>query len=129
MNTATVTSDSGDLDTDDNSATAIAPTQPDYDLDFTKTADTTHYSANGPVSFVITVHNNGPSSATGAHVTDSLPAFVHNATWSCTGGCQTASGTGDVDTIVDLAPTATATITITGTGAPARSATSGTRRH
>ena len=113
-NTATVTSASGDPDLSNNTSTATAPTQPQFAVHLTKTV-TAHYQAGGSVTFVIKATNDGPSTAAGAHITDPLPATISAASWTCASGCTPASGTGDVDTVADIAPGATVTVTVDAT--------------
>src|SRR5262249_10245347 len=67
----------------------------------------------------IVVSNNGPSAVTGARVSDFVPADVNSASWTVTessgGGLVTglSSGTGALDTTVDLPANATVTFTFT----------------
>ena len=62
--------------------------------------------------------NAGPKAATGATVTDNLPAQLTAATWTCAasaGSACPASGSGDINASVDLAVGGTATFTLTAT--------------
>ncbi len=73
-----------------------------------------------PISFHVTVHNGGPSTAIDARVSDPLPAELAGAdfTWTCTaeaGSRCTSAGSGDIDDIVRVAPDADLTYTVTGT--------------
>ena len=49
-------------------------------------------------------------------VSDTLPAELAGATWTCTdgvgGNCDDASGSGDIATTVDLAPAGSVTFTV-----------------
>ncbi len=102
--------------------TEIAPAA-SADLNIAKTANQTSVAPGSPISYTITVNNSGPSNVTGATVTDDLPAEITGATWSCAitsgnGSCGAATGTGDINTTVNLDSGATATYTVTGTVAP-----------
>lgn len=74
---------------------------PSADLQITKTDGATDYFANSSRSYTITVSNpSGPSSVTGATVTDVFPAQVSSANWTCagvSGATCTASGSGNIN--------------------------------
>ncbi len=109
-----------EVDPADNTATdGDTELQPQPDLQVMK--------AHGPLSggppadwlanWTVTVHNRGPSRAEAAAVHDTFPPEVTSATWDCTitagsGLCHDATGSGDIDTVVDLDPGATATFQI-----------------
>ncbi|MFN8525950.1 MAG: hypothetical protein U0821_22850 [Chloroflexota bacterium] len=99
-----------------NQATDDDTIQPVADLSVTKVLNGTAVPGQ-PVSYTITARNNGPSSVTGARVTDSLPAQLSGATWTCTaaggGACATPNGTGSIDALVNLPNGATATFNLT----------------
>jgi uncharacterized repeat protein (TIGR01451 family) len=71
------------------------------------------------------VTNNGPSPATGAAVTDAMPAGFNGATWTCTpspgSSCAAPSGTGSIATTVTLLSGHTATFVVSGTIDPSAS--------
>src|SRR5207245_1752442 len=71
------------------------------------------------VTYTITISNGGPSAVTGATVTDNFPASLSNVTWTCTASagssCGAASGSGNINTTVNLLDQGTATFTATGT--------------
>lgn len=73
-------------------------------------------------TYIITVTNNGPNDSPGARITDVPPAGLTGVTWTCSvtagGACTPASGSGTVDTTVNLPNGATATVTLSGTVAP-----------
>ncbi len=94
---------------------ATAQTAPTTDLTVTKTDSTSYYAAGASTTYVITVTNNGPDSATGAVVTDTLPALIDTASWTAvfTSGSGTASGSGSINQTIDLAVGGTAVYTVT----------------
>jgi uncharacterized repeat protein (TIGR01451 family) len=94
------------------------------DLAIVKTNRPTSFTAGAPVTYTLTVTNNGPSDVTGARVLDTVPATITGVTWTCavttgTGSCGAANGSGNaIDTTVNLNNGAIATYTITGTLSP-----------
>ena len=67
------------------------------------------------------MHNDGPDAVTGARVLDLPPPGLGPVTWACTvtaGKCGIASGSGQIDTLVDLPAGASATFVVNAT-APA----------
>ncbi|MBD1926137.1 DUF11 domain-containing protein [Trichocoleus sp. FACHB-90] len=98
------------------------------DLAITKTRTPTTVISGSAITYTITVTNNGPSNVTGASVIDDLPDTIANPTWSCAitsgiGSCVAASGSGDINTTVNLNNGAIATYTVTGTISPTASGT------
>src|SRR5258708_3544054 len=69
----------------------------------------------GTVTCTIVGSTGGPDGVTGATVTDTLPAGISSATWTCTpaANCGVTSGTGNINTTVNLANGGTATFTVT----------------
>src|SRR5258708_16471146 len=59
--------------------------------------------------------NGGPGAVAVATVTDTLPAGISSATWTCApaANCGVTSGTGDINTTVNLANGGIATFTVT----------------
>ena len=95
-NTATVSPPTGVSDPDgtNNSATDIDTLTPQADLSISKTDGATTAVPGTNITYTITVTNNGPSTVTGATVSDVLPAgttFV-----SATGGASYDPGTNTV---------------------------------
>ncbi|MBD2740876.1 DUF11 domain-containing protein [Coleofasciculus sp. FACHB-1120] len=94
------------------------------DLQIQKTLVTNPVVAGSPITYTITVTNNGPSNVTGATVTDNVPSQITGVTWTCaittgTGSCGQASGTGNaINTTVNLNNGAVATYTVTGAISP-----------
>jgi uncharacterized repeat protein (TIGR01451 family) len=118
-NTATVAAPPGDNTPDDNSATDTDSLTPQTGLSITKDDGQTTVVPGTSTTYTIVVSNVGPSTATGAALSDPLPTGVTAATWnfvSQTGGGSVtgaASGTGDLATTVDLPVGATLTFSFT----------------
>ncbi len=72
------------------------------------------------VTYTIVVTNAGPSDAVGATVTDTLPAAISGATWTCvaTSGICTAAGSGNISDTVSVPVGATLTYTLLASVAP-----------
>lgn len=99
------------LTPDEHSSTTESPIDVVTDLEIVKSIDgeASALVAGGPVRFLINVYNEGPSHALGARVLDELPAAVLDASWTCAaipgdtaGTYCPASGSGDVDELVDI---------------------------
>jgi uncharacterized repeat protein (TIGR01451 family) len=92
---------------------------PITDLSITKTDGVTSTTRGGTLTYTITVGNAGPSTATGATVTDTFPASLAVSSWTClaSGGSScAATGTGNARTgTVTLLNGGTATFTATAT--------------
>lgn len=73
-NSARVTSTTGDPDPTNNTATTTTTVIPAADLELAKTTDTAAPQPGATVTFTLTLTNHGPSAATNAQVTDTLPA-------------------------------------------------------
>jgi uncharacterized repeat protein (TIGR01451 family) len=102
------------------------PASPLADLSITKTDGATTVFVGDAISYTITVGNAGPSAATGAAVVDALPAGLTGASWTCSAGagssCGAASGTGGINSTVNLPIGGSATFTLNATvGGIARS--------
>ncbi|MCD2491567.1 DUF11 domain-containing protein [Lacrimispora sp. NSJ-141] len=118
VNTAVVTSDTLDPNPDDNSATTVTPAALSADLEITKTGPAVA-EAGGPVTYTITVTNNGPSDAQDVSVTDAVPAAVAGTEYSVNGSAY-SPWTGSY-TIPVLAASGSVTISIRGTLSPSAS--------
>ena len=94
------------------------------DLRIAKTDHVTQVTAGGTTTYTVVVTNDGPHKVVNAAVTDTLPAAVASATWTCapTPSCGSATGTGSVNTTVSLAAGASATFTIDARIAPGAAA-------
>ena len=128
-NTATLTPPIAvtDPDTDDHSATDIDALAPEADLTITKSHNGADAVPGGPITYTIVVGNDGPSAVLDAIVADAIPADLSSVTWSCASAsgaqCDTASGTGDIATTVDLPVGGTATFTVNATVSPSATGT------
>src|SRR6266852_4573162 len=117
-NTASVTSTTADPNAANNSATATT-TINGADLAIAKSAGAGPFVAGGNVNYTITVTNNGPLTATGVTVVDTLPAgstFVSStpSQGSCTG---TSTVTCNLGTLAN-GGTATIALVITASATP-----------
>jgi uncharacterized repeat protein (TIGR01451 family)/CSLREA domain-containing protein len=120
-NTATVSSTTSDSNAANNSQTVTTTVNPVADVAITKTGTPNPVAVNSNITYTITVRNNGPSTATGVSVTDSVPANVNfvSATGSGTVACALAAGviTCNVGTLANGASiTATVVVSTTALG-------------
>ena len=91
------------------------------DLSTTKTDGQTTDVPGTSITYTIVASNAGPNGASGAMVTDTLPAAITGATWTCVaagGGACTGSGTGSINEAVNLPVGGSVTYTLTGTIGP-----------
>lgn len=77
------------------------------DLVVTKTTTVAEVVAGMPVTYSITVHNDGPSDAPATQVDDVLPGLLTQAVWTCstqlgTGSCGNVSGASSIHETVNL---------------------------
>lgn len=97
-NTATVYSpDIGDPNQTNNSATATSRVTAVVDLALTKTATPSTVPAGAPLTYQVTVKNNGPSTAQAVSMTDTLPTgatFIKVVSVSNGGSCPTSPAAG-----------------------------------
>ena len=125
-NTASATVPSGSFDPNgaNNSATVSTNINARVDLAVTKTASPSPVNASSNLTYTITVTNNGPTGVTGATVTDTFDTTklgpIGSITWTCAvapvaagNACGAASGTGNINTTVNLNNGAVATYTVT----------------
>ena len=97
----------------------VGPLSVDPDLAITKTDGQTSTAPGASLTYTVVVTNSGPEAVTGARVTDPVPASLVGVTWTCTASpgssCpDPASGTGEIDVLVDLLATGTATFMVSG---------------
>lgn len=120
-NIATVMMPGGAVDTDptNDMAEDTNTLLPRADLSITKTDGVTTVTAGTPLTYTITVRNNGPSTVNGATVTDNVSVKLTNVLWTCTatagGSCATPSGGGSINTTVNLLPGSVATFKVNAT--------------
>jgi uncharacterized repeat protein (TIGR01451 family) len=99
-------------------ATVSAISATEADLSIHKSDGGAPATAGQPLTYTITVANDGPTSVPDAQVTDVFPASVTGVTWTClsAGGAScTGSGSGDIADSVSLPVGGSATYMATGT--------------
>ena len=72
-NTATVSGDQADPNLANNTSTVVTTVNSQSDLTILKTASPNPVGAGSNLTYMLTVTNNGPSTATGVTITDPLP--------------------------------------------------------
>ncbi|WBQ08244.1 DUF7933 domain-containing protein [Kribbella sp. CA-293567] len=116
VNQAAVSSATPDPDLSNNTDTAtVTPGRPKADLVVGKKTVTAPVVAGEPVTYQITVRNDGPSDAQAVLVADDLPATLTAATADTTAGSCTVSSGQVRCALGDLGAGSTATITVTAT--------------
>jgi uncharacterized repeat protein (TIGR01451 family) len=96
------------------------------DLAVTKTDGQATAVPGEPLTYTIAASNAGPSAITGAMVGDAFPAALLGVTWTCVASAGSScppSGSGDINSPVDLLVGGTATFTATGTVSPSATGT------
>lgn len=115
-NTVRVDSSTTDPNSVNNTAVQTTTVTSVADLQISKSDGVTTVTPGTTITYTINVTNAGPSAVIDALVTDPLPAAISSATWSCSAAvgstCGDTSGTGNIDTTVDLAVGGTATFTV-----------------
>jgi uncharacterized repeat protein (TIGR01451 family) len=91
-NLATVTANELDPNPGNNQATATIHVQPLVDLQLAKVASNLTPAAGGPVTYRLSLVNNGPSPATGVTLTDPLPSGLSFVSATAGQGTCGASG-------------------------------------
>ena len=116
-NTAAVNVPAGLVDAipANNSATDVTP--PFIDLQITKDDGSPTYTPGGIVNYSVIVTNNSAIPLNGVTVTDTMPALISSWTWTCA-SCTTPSGTGNINTTVNLPANAAISIAISATAHP-----------
>ncbi len=125
-NTATVTPVSGTTDPTpgNNTATDTDNVTPRVDLSITKSDGLVDAVPGTALSYSVVVANAGPSTATAAVITDTVPAALTGVSWTCTpagvgASCGVSNGTGNaIATTVTLPTGTSATYVITATVSP-----------
>ncbi len=113
-NTATVAAAAGITDPTpgNNSATDTDSVAPPFDLSITKSNGVTTSVAGTTTVYSIVASNAGPNTATGATVVDNFPAACSTVSWTCVGaggGTCPASGSGNINAMVNLPASASVT--------------------
>ncbi len=116
-NTVSVGSTTSDPNTVNNTAVQTTTVNSVADLHIVKSDGITAVVPGTTITYTIVVSNSGPSAVNDAVVADTLPAAIASATWDCdasTGSlCNVpTSGSGDINTTVDLAVNGVATFTL-----------------
>ncbi len=109
-NTATATSGTPDPNGDNYADTVVVPLEPQADVSLTKTTSTPDVALDGEVQYLVTVRNDGPSTATGVVVEDTIEEGI-----ALTGAeASTGTWTGGTWNVGALQPGEEAEIAITG---------------
>jgi uncharacterized repeat protein (TIGR01451 family) len=124
-NTATVASPLTDLNLADNSATVSTVVSP-ADLAISKSDGLANAVPGTTITYTIVVTNSGPGAVTGAVVSDTFPAGLSGASWTCApsgGSTCPASGSGNISTTVNLEDGGVVTFNASGQVASSASGT------
>ncbi len=114
-NLATVSGNELDPNLGNNQAAATIDVRPLVDLKLTKAASNPTPTAGGPVSYTLTLVNNGPSPATGVTITDPLPSGLSFVSANAGQGSCSASGQTVKCQLGTLLPSGTVLVAITAT--------------
>ncbi|UYO98704.1 DUF11 domain-containing protein [Microbacterium sp. M28] len=91
-NTVTAATTTTDPNGDNYSATVDVPLAPSADVSLTKTTSTPSVALDGDVTYVVTVRNDGPSTATGVVVTDVVEDGIALVDGTATAGTWSIDG-------------------------------------
>ena len=113
--TATASTPAGDSNTGNNSDTdSNNPAQAEVSVTIDDGGPS--YTPGASSTYTITISNAGPDPTSGVQVFNALPVEVTSASWTCSAdpgsSCADASGTGSIDTTVDLQNGDAATLTV-----------------
>jgi len=122
VDTASVTSGTGDPNNGNNTASQSVTVVAQSDLNITKSGPASAIAGQSIV-YTVTVTNNGPSTASGVSVTDPTPAgltFVSNSgacttAYPCSIGTMTNGQTATITSTYTISPSASGTVTNTAT--------------
>lgn len=98
-----------------NSSTRTTSLSAQADLAITNTSTTSSVTAGGSLVYQISVTNNGPSTATGVSLSDTLPTGVTFTSATATQGTVSSASGVVSGTLGTLAPGATVTVTVNAT--------------
>ncbi|MCM2370512.1 SdrD B-like domain-containing protein [Aporhodopirellula aestuarii] len=90
-NNVSLVTDTGETQTDNNSASVNVTVVPEADVYLTKTVSAATAQAGGELTYTVTVFNDGPSPAEGVTVVDTLPSGVTFVSGTGPNGALTAS--------------------------------------
>jgi uncharacterized repeat protein (TIGR01451 family) len=114
VNTATVTTPDAAV----SSASDVTIVSPQVSVTITKTDGVTQVVNGAWLTYTLVLSNAGPDAATGVAVTDTLPAGLTGATWSCLAGpgstCP-ANGSGSLAATVTVTAGSAVTFTLQAT--------------
>ena len=99
-----------------DAANIAGPTSADLGVVKTGPGPGSSYTPGSTVQYTIVVTNHGGGSVTGATLLDVMPAEVSGASWTAVyagGGSGPASGSGDINALLNLPVNGTATFTVT----------------
>jgi len=95
--------------------------RPQADLSITKTDNGAAPNPGQTITYTLVARNAGPTAVTGATVADTFPATLSGVTWTCAasaGSSCVASGSGNLNQMINLAVAGTATYTVNTTVVP-----------
>lgn len=126
VNTATIAPPSGVTDTNPNNNTSTDTDTPpggtpgNVDVGILKTDNTNTYTPGGALTYVITVTNFSSTAVNNVAVADTFPAGFTVSSWNCTASAGSncnapTTGTGNINTTVNLLGNGVATFTVNGT--------------
>lgn len=119
LNTATVTGNETETNLENNTDQATTIVEPRVDLVIFKADSPDPVMAGEQLTYTLSVLNNGPSTATGVTVVDTLPAGVTYQSATSSQGTVARSGDTITVSVGELASGASATVTILVTVDPA----------
>ncbi len=119
QNVAQVTGAEFDPDAANNSTNVTTTVGPATDLQLTKTVDRATANVGDTLTYTLNARNDGPSTATGVTITDTLPTgFTPAGTPTITGGTCAFAGQTLTCTVASLANGGVRSISVPGTVAP-----------
>ena len=120
----TITDSDCDTTLQDTTTYTIIDNDDNADLQVSKTDSMSEYTPGNNGTYIIIVTNNGPANVVGARLVDTLPGGLSlDGNWSCIAAANSscisgaadgtgATGSGDVDQLVDISANETVTFTV-----------------